>query len=122
MAGVRSPTGSVDRKEEIGAYPAVPAQPGSTPLFVQLLKCGSQPLPRSSKIFRQNSRLGDCSHEVGVSPPSRHGVHMQMSSYPRARRLTEVQTEVEPMRPVEPFQRALSALRQIHHLVSCLRI
>lgn len=44
------------------------------------------PLPGRFQSLRQNARFSDRRHEVSVPQPAWHGVQMQMTSHPRARR------------------------------------
>lgn len=83
----------------------------------QLCKRFSHPLPGCAQIFRKHPRLRHRRHEVGIANPPRHRMHVQMSGNARSRRLAQVQSEIEPMRPVKLLQRALRQLREDHQFV-----
>ena len=81
----------------------------------------AHPPPSRLQIFWQHARLAHGGHKVGVAGPARHGVQMQVPGHARAGGLANIHAEVESMRLVDPLQRALRQLRQVHQFVRSLR-
>ena len=61
------------------------------------------------------------SHEVRIAEPARQHMHVQMASHPGARRLTQIQPQIDAVGRVGAFQCTGGALRQRHHLQRRLR-
>src|SRR5258708_1127565 len=76
-----------------------------------------KPSPRVFKILRNDPGLANHRHKIRVANPPWHGVKMQVPGYSRASSLPQVHAEVEPMRPINSFQDALSLPAQVDQLV-----
>ena len=75
---------------------------------------------RRPQVFRDDARLADGGHEVGVARPAREDVHMEMIGDAGAGGLAEVDAEVEAVWMIDLFQHGVSASGKVEHLVGGL--
>lgn len=71
---------------------------------------------RNSEFFGKNACLADYSHEVRIAVPPGYDVKVKMLADSRPGALPQVQSHIEPFRPIESLQSANAPLGEFHHL------
>ena len=71
---------------------------------------------RRAELLRQDARLTQDGHEIGVPGPARHNVNVDVRLDPSARCFADVRTHVIGLRVINTPQDGHAACRQLHHL------
>src|SRR5215208_3744545 len=80
-----------------------------------LQKSYSHPLVRALQRLRQDARLAEDGHEIGVACPTRDNMNMDMRLYPGARGFADVGAHVEGLRAINFAQDVHTLCCQFHH-------